>query len=560
MTLHPIVLASLLVAATTAIVTPSAPAAPPVEAGASGAARITADALRADIAAISHDSTQGRLPGTPGDRMTRDYLARRLRQIGFQPGVAGRWWEQEVTLVGLTVQDPAPWTFDGDAAKREVFRWGDDYIGGPGVQTTRVEIPRTEVVFVGYGIRAPEYQWNDFKNADLAGKVLLVLNNDPDWDPKLFAGRKRLYYGRWDYKYAEAARHRAAGVILVHTDASAGYPWAVVRRSWSGVQFQLPADGEPRLALQSWMSEDAARRLCALGEQGLDDLIAKARSADFRPVPLGVSTSIAFDVRLERTRTANVVGLLPGNDPQLARQAVLLTAHHDHLGVGEPDETGDGIHNGALDNASGCAQILAVADALAASPPKRSVVVAFVAAEEQGLLGSRHYATNPTVPLADLVMNLNVDGGNMRGRTADVAIIGRGKSDLEDRLAALAAKQFRSVVDEPEPDKGYYYRSDQFNLARVGVPAIYFQSGQSYIGRASGWGRQQEAEYRRLHYHQPSDELTPQWDFAGMVEDAKLAYELVRQVANESRLPAWYSGDEFAEVRRKSQAGATTPK
>jgi Zn-dependent M28 family amino/carboxypeptidase len=436
--------------------------------------------------------------------------------------------------MGLTVKGLDRWTFTGDGATQETFQWRDEFIGGPAVQAPHVEIPATDVVFVGYGIEAPEYKWDDFKGVDLKGKILLVLNNDPDWDPALFAGKKRLYYGRWDYKYEEAARQGAAGAIIVHTEESAGYPWQVVQRSWSGTKFQLPAGDEPRLAFCAWMTQDAAQRLCALGHQKLDDLIAKARSRDFRPVPLGIRTSLAFDVDVQRTPTANVVGILPGSDPKLARQAVLLTAHHDHLGV----------------------------EALASTTPrpKRSIVVAFVAGEEQGLLGSEYYAAHPTVPLADLVMELNIDGGNIYGRTADVAVIGKGKSDLEDRLGALAQKQYRALVDEPEPDKGYYYRSDQLNLARVGVPSIYFKSGQSYIGKPSGWGKEKEAEYRTRHYHQPSDELTPDWDFSGMIEDATLGYQLALQVANESKLPAWYPGDEFEAARKKTlAAGAARP-
>jgi Zn-dependent M28 family amino/carboxypeptidase len=544
---------ALLLAGSAALV--AVHAAPPA-----ASARITAAGLRGDIAAISDDSTQGRLPGTPGDRMTRAYLARRLQAIGFKPGVAARSWEQDVTFVGMTVKGLDTWTFAGDGASRETFRWRDEFIGGPGLQAPHEEIPSTDVVFVGYGIQAPEYQWDDFKNADLKGKVLLVLNNDPDWDPALFAGKKRLYYGRWDYKYESAARQGAVGAIIVHTEESAGYPWQVVQRSWSGTKFQLPAGSEPRLAFCAWMTEDAAQRLCGLGHQKLDDLIAKARSRDFRPVPLGISTSLAFDVDVQRTPTANVVGILPGSDPKLAHQAVLLTAHHDHLGVGAPDARGDRIHNGAVDNASGCAQILAIAEALAATTPrpKRSIVVAFVAGEEQGLLGSEYYAKNPTVPLADLVMELNIDGGNIHGRTGDVAVIGRGKSDLEDRLGALAHKQYRALVDEPEPDKGYYYRSDQLNLARVGVPSIYFKSGQSYIGKPAGWGREREAEYRKLHYHQPSDELTPDWDFSGMIEDAQLGYALALQVANDPKLPAWYPGDEFEAARKRTLAASGT--
>ncbi len=516
--------------------------------------RIRAAGLRGDIAALAADSTGGRAPGTPGDRMARRYLIRRLQEIGFQPGGAGGAWEQPITFVGLTVKNLDRWRFTGPSGEA-VFQWGDEVIGGSGVQAPRVSIQDAEVVFAGYGIQAPEYQWDDFKGADLRGRILLVLNNDPDWDPALFAGTKRLYYGRWDYKYEAAARQGAAGVIILHTEESAGYGWNVVQRSWSGTQFELPAGDEPRLEFKSWLTEPAVRRLCALGGKDLDSLIARAHRRDFAPIPLGVRTSLSFDVGLEQTATANVVGVLPGSDRRLRDEAVMYSAHHDHLGIGAPDSTGDRIHNGAVDNASGCAQVLAIAEAFAATrpAPRRSVVALFVAGEEQGLLGSKYFAAHPTLPPARIAAEINIDGGNVLGRTSDVAVIGKGKSDLEDRLVVAARGQGRTVVDDPEPDKGFYYRSDQLSLARIGVPSLYFKSGQSYIGRPVGWGKEKEAEYRRLHYHQPSDEIRPDWDYSGMIEDARLAYRVGLDVANGARLPAWYPGDEFEAARLKSR-------
>jgi Zn-dependent M28 family amino/carboxypeptidase len=345
---------------------------------------------------------------------------------------------------------------------------------------------------------------------------------------------------------------------VIHTEESAGYPWSVVDRSWSGTQFQLPAGDEPRVKLKAWMTEAATRRLCQLAGKDLDALIAAARSRDFRPVPLGVRTSFGFDVAVQRTPTANVIGVLPGSDPRLRDQVMVFTAHHDHLGIGEPDSTGDRIHNGALDNASGCAQVLALAQAFASTKPrpKRGVIALFVAGEEQGLLGSQYYVAHPTVPLARIAANLNIDGGNVLGRTSDVAVIGRGKSDLEDRLVAAARTEDRTVMDEPEPDKGYYYRSDQLSFARAGVPALYFKSGQTYIGRPPGWGKAMEAEFRRKHYHQPSDEIRPDWNLTGMVEDVRLAYRVGLDVLNGPKLPAWYPGDEFEAARVKTMREA----
>ena len=518
---------------------------------------VSAEALRHDIAAISDDSTAGRFPGKPGDRMTRRYLIRRLKAMGFQPGAAGGQWEQPIDFIGLTVKDCDTWRFTGPGGEA-TFRWYDEFIGGAGEPAHSVSMTDADVVFVGYGIQAPEFQWDDFKGADLKGKILLMLNNDPDWDPNLFAGVKRLYYGRWDYKYESAARQGALAAIIVHTEESAGYPWSVVQRSWSGTQFQLPAGDVAQVKFRSWLTESAARRICALGGKNLDSLIAAARSREFAPIPLGVKTTLSFDVGVDTVATANVIGVLPGGDPGLRDEAMIFSAHHDHLGVGAPDSTGDRIHNGAVDNASGCAQVLAIAQEFAATRPrpKRSVIALFVAGEEQGLLGSQYYAAHPTVPLARIVANLNIDGGNILGRTSDVAVIGKGKSDLEDRLVVAARIQGRTVVDEPEPDKGYYYRSDQLSFARVGVPAIYFKSGQTFIGRPAGWGKEKEAEYRRLHYHQPSDELRPDWDFTGMIEDVQLAYLLGLDVTNGDRLPAWYKGDEFEAARLKTMRGA----
>jgi len=333
-----------------------------------------------------------------------------------------------------------------------------------------------------------------------------------------------------------------------------------VQRSWSGTLFELAAAGEPRLGFKSWLTEPAVRRLCALGGKDLDSLVAAARSRDFTPVPLGVKTSLAFDVAVETTMTANVVGVARGRDPKLRDEAVVFSAHHDHLGIGAPDSTGDRINHGAVDNASGCAEVLAIAQAFAATKPRpaRSMVALFVAGEEQGLLGSRYYVDHPTVPLPRIAADFNFDGANVHGRTSDVVIIGKGKSDLEDRLVAAAKLQGRALADEPDPDKGYYYRSDQLNFARAGVPALYFRSGQNVIGKPPGWGKEQETEFRRLRYHQPADVILPDWDLSGAVEDVLLAYRVGLEVADGAKLPAWYPGTEFEAARKRmlEHAGA----
>ncbi len=355
------------------------------------------------------------------------------------------------------------------------------------------------MVFVGYGIQAPEFGWDDFKGQDLKGKVLLMLNNDPDWDPQLFGGDTRLYYGRWSYKYESAARQGAAGAIIIHTTPSAGYPFQVVQSSWSGEQVELPAADEPRIQVKGWLTEDASRELAKLAGQDLDQLVQAAKSKDFKPVSLGVTTSFDFKNKLNRSSTANVYGVLKGSDPKLSEEYVIYTAHHDHLGVGEPNAEGDKIYNGAMDNASGVAQVLAIGKAFKAmpQPPKRSIMLLLVAAEEQGLLGSKYYAEHPTVPPGKIAANINIDGGNIFGRAKDIVYVGKGKSTIDDYVDAIAPMQGRVVTPDQFPDRGFFYRSDQFNFAKIGVPALYLDAGTDFIGKPAGWGKEQHAEVRR---------------------------------------------------------------
>jgi Zn-dependent M28 family amino/carboxypeptidase len=516
------------------------------------AERITAASIRGPVRFLASDLLEGRGPASRGDSLAQAYIAARFEEMGLQPGAADGGWLQPFDLVGITAAMPATWSFAGRGGRGLDLGWWDDYIAGSGVQAEAGRIDQAEVVFVGYGMTAPEFGWDDFRGADVRGKVLLVLNNDPDWDPELFAGTTRLYYGRWDYKYENAARHGAAGAIIIHTRPSAGYPWQVVQTSWSGEQFELPAAGEARLPLKAWVTEAAARRLAGLGGQDLDRLVAQARKKGFRPVPLGVRTSIAFTNRLVRTRTANVLGLLPGSDPQLAREVVVYTAHHDHLGVGKPDSTGDRIYNGAVDNASGVATLLAIAGACAAMPqaPRRSLLFAAVATEESGLLGSEFYARHPTFQPGRIAANLNFDGVNIWGRTRDLTQIGWGKSSLDEVAAAVLARQGRTLKPDQFPDRGSFYRSDQLNFARLGVPALYLKRGTDFVGRPPGWGKEQLELWEDRHYHQPSDEMDATWNLEGAVEDARVAFLCGLAVANATALPAWKPGDEFEAARK----------
>jgi Zn-dependent M28 family amino/carboxypeptidase len=517
------------------------------------AAEITADFLRERIATFSSDEFEGRGPATPGDTKARQWIIEQLKQIGFEPGGADGSWEQPFDVVGITTQMPKQWTFER-GGKKESFKWWDEYIGSSGIQAERGSIKNAEVVFVGYGIQAPEYEWDDFKGQDLKGKVLLMLNNDPDWDPNLFAGETRLYYGRWTYKYESAARQGAAGAIIIHTTPSAGYPFQVVQTSWSGEQVELPAEGEPRITVRTWMTEDAAKRLVALAGHDLDKLVEAAKSKDFAPVSLGIKTSLDFTAKLNRSQTANVYGVLRGSDPKLADEYIIYTAHHDHLGIGEPDANGDRIYNGAMDNATGVVQLLAIGKAMKAlpKPPRRSIMLLFVAAEEQGLLGSQYYAEHPTVPPGKIAANINYDGGNIWGRARDIVYIGMGKSTLDQYVDAIARLQDRRLTPDQFPDRGFFYRSDQFNFAKIGVPALYLDTGTDFIGKDAEWGKARLHEYEQKHYHQPSDEISDDWNFEGMIEDAQLGFYVGLNIANADEMPTWTPGDEFEAARKKA--------
>lgn len=522
------------------------------------AKEITPATLSSTVRFLAHDLLEGRGAATRGDELGRAYIASVFEGLGLEPGAADGGWEQGFDIVSLTAELPKVWTFAAGGKHVDLAYW-DDYTGSAGMQRASGGFEGAEVVFAGYAMQAPEYDWDDFKGADLRGKVLLVLNNDPDWDPKLFAGETRLYYGRWDYKYSSAARQGAAGAIIVHTQPSAGYPWQVVQSSWSGEQFELPDDGgTPRLQFRAWATEAAARRLLALGGKSFDELVEAARRRDFRPVPLGVTTSIGLRVALSRKRTANVIGLLRGSDPKLRDEAVIYTAHHDHLGVGEPDATGDAIYNGALDNAAGVAQMLAVARAYAALPqaPRRSVVFLAVGTEESGLLGSEFYTRHPTFAPGRMAANVNIDGANIWGRTRDLTMIGYGKSSLDRIAQAVAARQGRRVLADQFPDRGYFYRSDQLNFARLGVPAFYFDSGTDFVGRPAGWGREQIEAWEAQRYHQPSDELETTWNLDGAVEDAGALFLCGLMVAQGDSLPSWNPGDEFEAARKQALTAA----
>jgi Zn-dependent M28 family amino/carboxypeptidase len=516
---------------------------------------ITAQGLRAHVRFLGDDMLEGRAPARRGDELAELYLSTELEALGYQPGAPGGKWLQSFGIVGVDSKTPATWSFRAPKGHIDLRYW-DDYIAASGVQTDKAAIENAEIVFVGYGIQAPEYEWDDFKGADLHGKVLLIMNNDPDWDPKLFEGETRLYYGRWTYKYEEAARLGAAGAIIIHTTPSAGYPWQVVQTSWSGMQWSLPNEGRPTIQVEGWVSEDSARKLVGLSGFNLDKLREMARSRSFKPLPLGITTSLMLTNTVAKAETANVLGLLPGSDPKLKDEAVVISAHHDHLGIGKPDATGDSIYNGALDNGAGCSQVLEIAKAFTrlVRQPRRSILIAFVAAEEQGLLGSQYYAEHPTFPPGKIAANLNYDAGNIFGRTKDLAFIGYGKSSLDAIVRHFAAEQGLTVKGDQFPDRGSFYRSDQFSFAKIGVPAFYTSSGTDFVGRPEGWGREQVEKWIQIHYHQPSDQLTNEWNFGGMIDNSRIGFFTALAVAQSDSMPTWNPGDEFEAVRKKALA------
>lgn len=517
---------------------------------------ITQPILEAPIRFLSSDLLEGRGPGTRGDELARLYLQTQLESMGYQPAFPNGLWQQAFDLIGIKSLIPTTWSFRAKAVQ-VALKLTSDFSAGSGFQAETVTVPDSELVFVGYGIQAPEYRWDDFKGVNLRGKILVMMNNNPDWDPKLFAGKRRLYYGRWNYKYESAARAGAVGAIIIHTTASAGYPWQVIQDT---SEFsELPAGNEPRLRLKAWMTEDAVRRVLTAGGYDLDKLVASARSRDFKPVQLGIHTSMDFKNTLSTVRTANVGGILPGSDPQLTKQLVVLSAHHDHLGIGAPDASGDRIYHGAVDNALGCAELLAAARALSAVPERtrRTLLVLFVAAEEQQYLGSKYYAEHPTVPVAQIAADVNLEGAFGReifGRTRDATLIGMGKSSLDQIAESVARSQGRTLRPDQFPDRGYFYRSDQFSFARVGVPTLNFGEGTEVIGRPVDWGRQQVEDWERHKYHQPADKLDDSWNFDGVIEDAQLAMLSTWLIAQADTMPTWKPGDEFEAARKQALA------
>jgi Zn-dependent M28 family amino/carboxypeptidase len=519
------------------------------------------DAARmlADIKTLSSDEFEGRAPGSKGEELTVKYLEDQFKKIGLQPGNTDGTFVQSLPLVGITASNTRPLTVSGNG-KKATFKWRDDLVAWTKRVTDTSSLENSELIFAGYGVTAPEFRWDDFKDVDVKGKTIVVLVNDPQipsasdpsqLDPSMFNGKAMTYYGRWTYKFEEGARRGAAGILIVHETGPAGYPFAVVQGNL-GERFDLvtPDKNMNRASIEGWLSLDAAKKLLSMAGQDFDALKKQALTREFRPVPLGLQASVAIRNTLRTIQSRNVLAKLDGSDPQLRNEWVIYTAHWDHLGIGAP-VNGDKIYNGALDNASGVAQVLEIARAFTAVEPrpKRSVLFLMVGAEEQGLLGSQHYAEQPVYPLAKTLAAINVDGVNQWGKTKDITVIGMGASDLDDYLRDAAASQQRVLRPDPESEKGFYYRSDHFNFAKQGVPALYADTGIDFVGKPAEYSQQKRDEYTNKDYHAPSDEVKPDWDLSGATEDAQLLFLVGYNVANAAKFPEWKPGNEFKATR-----------
>lgn len=517
---------------------------------------INAEDMAKHIKILASDEFGGRAPATEGETKTINYISEQFRAAGVKPALGDSYF-QGVPMVEITAENVAPLEI---SSADETFSL--NYLNDMVVWTKRVQdsvaLDQSEMVFVGYGVVAPEYGWNDYKGVDVKGKTVVILVNDPGFitrDPAVFNGKAMTYYGRWTYKYEEAARQGAAGALIIHQTAPASYPWGVVSSSWSGPQLDLQRDGNnmDRAIVEGWITEAQARAIFA--EAGMDfrEAYVSAKTSDFQASAMGLTASVSFDNVIRTSDSYNVAGIIEGTERP--EEAVIYTGHWDHLGKGIPNAEGDDIYNGAVDNATGTAALIELGEQFAHNPPKRSVVLVAVTGEESGLLGSAYYAENPIVPLAKTVGGINIDALNIIGQTKNVVVVGHGKSELEEVLAKHAGHQGRVVEPEETPERGYFYRSDHFSLAKVGVPMLYAEGGVDHVEHGREWGQMKADEYTARDYHQPSDEYRDDWDLSGAVQDVELLYAVGRDLANGTDWPNWYESAEFRNARDASRAG-----
>jgi Zn-dependent M28 family amino/carboxypeptidase len=528
-------------------------AANPAAADTAAQAITSADILQ-HIKDLSADSMEGRAPGTPGEVKTIAYLQEHYKALGLKPGNPDGTYLQNVDLIGYRAHPTASYVAGG---KKISFKYPDDFIANSRHNRTETKVENSDVVFVGYGVVAPEYGWDDYKGVDMTGKTMLMLVNDPPvrvpndtaLDTTMFKGKAMTYYGRWTYKYEIATLKHAAAAIIIHETGPAGYPYGVVRGSNSQEQFDvISPDAEKRVPVEGWITLDKAKEIISAAGQNFDALKAAAAKKDFKPVALNAKATYDVKIDARKIQSHNVVALLEGTDKK--DEYLVYTAHWDHLGK-DTTLKGDQIYNGAIDNASGSAAVLDIAKAFTKLPvrPRRSVLFVAVTAEEKGLIGSKYYATHPLYPLDKTVANINVDGINQWGKTSDFTVIGLGNSTLDDDLIAVLKSQGRTVRPDAEPEKGFYYRSDHFEFAKQGVPALDTDSGIEYVGKPPEYGMKKRDEYTSKDYHSVSDEVKPDWDLSGGVQDMQTLFKVGYAVANADDTPRWKPGNEFKAKR-----------
>lgn len=509
--------------------------------------------IRQHVRFLSHDLLEGRGTGQRGGDIAAEYIATQFALMGLKPAGENGSYMQKVPMVGVTTLPESTFSLVPQRGGARNLKFLDEYVGIDQTQQPKSSVD-ADIVYVGYGIEAPEYQWDDYKGVDVRGKVLLMLVNEPDSnDPKFFKGRALTYYGRWTYKYEEAARKGAVGVILIHKTDMASYPWEVVRNSNSGEKSYLKLDGTPKLKVASWVQLDVAKQLVAGSGLDLDKLMADARTRDFHPVPLPVKLKAEMVSKIRPFESNNVLGILSSSDASLKDEAVLYTAHYDHLGI-RPDQPGDNIYNGADDNATGCGILLEIANAFSQSvqKPRRSILFAAVTAEEQGLLGSEYLGKHPPISARKIALDLNFDDIPPLGAPQEVEVSGSERTTFFPVVHALAMEFRLNIRPDAHPEAGYYYRSDHFSLARVGIPSFSVSPGAKYKGHDEAWGLKQAEEYTEKHYHQPSDEFDPKADFTADAVMARFGFALGWQAANLPKVVGWQKGDEFEAARLKS--------
>ena len=523
-----------------------------------GAARITPEEIDAHLRFLSSDLLEGRAPATRGGRLTEEYLATQLQAFGVRPGVGDTSYFQRVPI-DVVKADPKTIKVTATGKANANLRFTDDVVVWPG-SATESSSARGELVFVGYGASAPEYKWDDFKGTDVRGKILLVLVNDPPAppsEPNLFGGKAMTYYGRWTYKYEEAERRGAAGMLIVHTTPAAGYGWQVVVTSNSTEHRLLPrpASAPAPLGVRGWITDSAATALLAQAGLNMATLRKQAESRDFRPVNTGIIIDESMQNSLQHLSANNVVGVVRGIDPKVRDEYVVYSAHWDHFGIG-PAVNGDSIYNGAVDNASGTATVLTIAHAAAEGvKPRRSQLFVFVTAEEAGLLGSQYFGEHPTVPASKIVAALNMDVVPLNGRVRDLNVLGDNKSTLGPALARMLRSDGVRITPDAHPEAGHFYRSDHFSFAKVGIPSVSIGGGVDYVGRPAGWGLQQEEDYTAHRYHQPSDDYRSDFDLRGAAQLGEIVYRFGSSIANAETIPAWNADAEFKALRDASRKG-----